>query len=623
MQNEQHNIIKKRLAASLLVIISDMIWTLCAWFLAAWFCHDLAIPPYITLQELFLLAPIVLFVQMLLAVSLGVYRSILRYASIFDLLQIIKAVICTAIVLSAVDLFFNIYINLPRAQLILFAMLSIILMGGFRLIIRTASSSKGQVGAVKKVLILGAGNAGERIARELLVNRDSYLPVGMLDDDLAKIGREIHGIRVLGRIDKLPDILQHYMVDLILIAIPAANAEQMRRIVDICDKTQVIYRTLPSINEVTSGRSHLSNIRSILLEDLLSRDPVHFDWEDSYNKFVGKVILVTGAGGSIGSELCRQLARFEPATLILLDHAEYNLYQIERELKTAFPKLVLIAALVNITFTDEVDHLFQKLKPAIIFHAAAYKHVPMLESQVRIAIRNNIIGTQVIVERAMAHQVEEFVLISTDKAVNPSSVMGASKRCAEMICQIAGNKHPSMQINTVRFGNVLDSSGSVIPLFRNQIENGGPVTVSHPDVERYFMTIPEAVQLILQAVTGGQASDVFVLDMGTAVKILDLAEQLIKLAGLKPYEQIPIVFTGLRPGEKLTEELFYQHEQRVEATHKKVFRVQLEMKNPNSIEQKLQKLMDLALLESTSEDILKTLLFEVVQSCASPTQEGV
>jgi len=420
-----------------------------------------------------------------------------------------------------------------------------------------------------RVLIVGAGQAGEKILREIMDNNAlRYAVVGFIDDDPNKIGRSIHGVKVLGSVNHLPAFVERFDIQMILIAIPSASGEQVRRIVEICQKTSASYKILPGIGELIDGRVSVKSIRDISYEDLLGRKPIHLDTKGIRQYLDGKTVLITGCGGSIGSELCRQVVRYQPRRLVLLDASEANVFNIEMELQNE--KFCRNVDVVLGHVQDEIlmDNVFEKFKPEVVFHAAAYKHVPMLEKNTWQAVFNNIVGSRVIMEMAVKHHVDRFVLVSTDKAVRPSSVMGASKRVTELIMQCQQDN--GTRLMAVRFGNVVGSSGSVIPLFRRQIERGGPVTVTHPEVNRFFMTIPEAAQMILQAGAMGEGGEVYILRMGTPVRIDDMARDLIRLSGKEPDVDIKIVYTGLREGEKLYEELITVGEDILPTSHEHV-----------------------------------------------------
>jgi FlaA1/EpsC-like NDP-sugar epimerase len=506
--------------------------------------------------------------QSLIYCLCGLYRGIWRFASIPDLIRILRAVMIGTIV-NLIYLKLNDY-DFPLQIYVIHILLLIILLSGCRLVFRWSRDYRKFFNEGKHILVVGAGSAGEGLMRELY--RSSliyhYLPVAFVDDDPNRHGCEVHGVRVLGSSKDIPKLAKKHNIELILIAIPSASSRRMRRIVRYCEEAKIPFRTLPSIKDIADGTVNISLLRDVLLEDLLGREEVNCDWQLIRQTIQHKSILVTGGGGSIGSELCRQLANSNPRQLIIVDSNEYNLYAIEMELQAKLGN-TLQATLGNVTDKIGLEKIFQRFRPQIVFHVAAYKHVPLLESHVRMAMLNNIIGTKTLAELAERYHVENFVLISTDKAVNPSNVMGASKRAAEIFCQTF-NKHAKTRFTTVRFGNVLGSAGSVIPLFRKQLQAGGPITVTHAEITRYFMTIPEAAQLILQATTMAKEGEIFVLDMGEPIKIRYLAEQMIKLSGKTVGKDIAIEYTGLRPGEKLHEELFYDQENISSTIHNKI-----------------------------------------------------
>ncbi len=425
-------------------------------------------------------------------------------------------------------------------------------------------------GAAPRLLIVGAGNAGENAAREVLrMPVMHYQIVGFLDDDPAKHRAMIHGFEVLGPIDQIKAICAEHNVDEILIAIPSAGRTRIRRVIELCQGANLRFKTLPAMSDLIAGRAKVSEIRTVEINDLLGRAPVKLD-DDEIAKFIrNRVVMVTGAGGSIGSEMCRQICAFHPQRLLLVEQSEHHLFEIDRELRRGFKDIDFVPYIADITDAGRMDAIFAREKPMAIFHAAAHKHVPMMEYNPGEAIKNNIHGTRVVADCSTRHNCEKFVMISTDKAVNPTSVMGCSKRVAEMYIQ-GLNARTGTQFVTVRFGNVLGSSGSVIPIFRQQIAAGGPVTVTHPDMVRYFMTIPEAAQLVLQAASMGHGGEIFVLDMGEPVKIVDLARQMIILSGFRPDEDIRIEFSGIRPGEKLFEELAIEGEDVARTPHPKI-----------------------------------------------------
>jgi len=450
--------------------------------------------------------------------------------------------------------------------------LTIMVLAGVRMLIRMyheeffARPGEG----LKRLLIVGAGNAGEALVRELLRDRvNPFHVVGFVDDDPAKQGASIHGVTVLGRVEDLPRLCERHHVDEIAIAMPSASRQRLRQVVQVCQGTKLHFHTVPSITDIASGKLRVSQIRDVDINDLLGRDVVELDLAQIEAFLKGKVILVTGAGGSIGSEMCRQVCQFEPGRLILVEQAENPLFEIERELRSRFADVPLEVVVRDITDRERIEPVFERFRPDVVIHAAAHKHVPLMELNCGEAIKNNVFGTMVVADASDRYGVGTFVMISTDKAVNPTSIMGASKRIAEMYIQDL-NRTSKTHFVTVRFGNVLGSNGSVVPIFRKQIAAGGPVTVTHPEMKRYFMTIPEASQLVLQAAAMGQGGEIFVLDMGEPVKIVHLARELITLSGFRPDEDIEIVYTGMRPGEKLFEELSIAGEDMVPTRHPKI-----------------------------------------------------
>lgn len=419
-----------------------------------------------------------------------------------------------------------------------------------------------------RVMIIGAGDAGNTVIKEITNSSYSTMVIKcIIDDDEGKWGRFIQGIKIVGGRDKIVEYAALYGIDEIFIAIPSANRATMKALVEICKETSCKLRTLPGIYQLVNGEVNVSKLRDVDVEDLLGRDPIKVDMESILNYVKGKVIMVTGGGGSIGSELCRQIAGHQPKRIVIVDIYENNAYDIQQELKQKYPQLDLVVLIASVRNTNRINSIMKEYHPDIIYHAAAHKHVPLMEVSPNEAIKNNVFGTWKTAQAAVQNGVKKFVLISTDKAVNPTNIMGASKRICEMIIQTY-NRHYDTEFVAVRFGNVLGSNGSVIPLFKNQIAAGGPVTVTHPDIIRYFMTIPEAVSLVLQAGVYARGGEIFVLDMGEPVKILDLAKNLIKLSGYKVDEDIRIEFTGLRPGEKLYEELLMSEEGLIDTENK-------------------------------------------------------
>ena len=464
------------------------------------------------------------------------------------------------------------------------------------------------------MIIIGAGYSGEKICREINNNPHlNYDIVGFLDDDARKIGRAIHEIKVIGTVEDLSATVQKTQADEILIAITNAGGKQMRRIVDACKETSVPFKTVPGYGELINGKLSVKAIRDVAYRDLLGRKIVQLDETGIESYLRGKTILVTGAGGSIGSELCRQICRFNPRSILLFERAESHLYHIDLELKNSFAGVNVTPILGDILDNQQLETTFMHYNPEVVFHAAAYKHVPMLEIQPWKAVENNIKGTANVLDFSIRHHVEQFVFVSTDKAVRPTNVMGASKRTAEMLIQCQPNlDEVQTRFSIVRFGNVLGSIGSVVPLFKKQIEQGGPVTVTHPEVTRYFMTIPEACQLILQAgAMGGDQVNVYVLDMGKPIKIVDMAKDLIRLSGFEPEKDIKIEYIGLRPGEKLYEELITEGEGIVPTSHKKIMALHGESCNFASLNGTIEKLIQSSRNQDGKE--IRSLLRTIVE----------
>ncbi len=510
----------------------------------------------------------------------GLYRQFWRYASVDSLLTILWSVGVSSVIITG--LVFGLYGTgllgspaVPRSLPLIDSMLTLIVVGGTRLSLRVIEHQSGSGSGPtdgKRVLIAGAGDAGEIVARE--IHHSRHVPdhlVGFLDDDPAKLGMFIHGVEVVGTIDQLPEVVEREEINEVIIAMPTAPGVVIRKIIQLAEMSQVSVKTLPGIFELLSGEVSVSRLREVQIGDLLRRDPVVVPSDEVESLLKGKRVLVTGAGGSIGSELCEQILQCRPETLIALGHGENSLYRLPRHLARWMSEgqgtLSLVVA--DIRDSARINMVFDRYRPEIIYHAAAHKHVPLMEQNIEDAITNNIEGTRNLVRLAEQHQIEHFVLISTDKAVEPASVMGMTKRIAELIVRRAGRDYQKSYV-TVRFGNVLGSRGSVVPLFQRQIADGGPVTVTHPEMERYFMTIEEAVQLVLQASAMGTNGEVFVLDMGEQVRIIDLARDLIRLSGLTEGEDVEIRFTGVRPGEKLSESLYTAAEQPRRTAHEKI-----------------------------------------------------
>jgi FlaA1/EpsC-like NDP-sugar epimerase len=502
--------------------------------------------------------------------AFGLYRGLWRFASVPDLQRIVLAVGLGAVAIPVVLVMLRLTAVVPRSVLVLYPLILIFLMAGSRFAYRIWKEHRlySPLAALgEPVLILGAGEAGARLTKELAHSRQ-WRVVGLLDDDPGKQGRLLRNISVLGPITELPLWVKRFGVRTIIIALPAAAHAVRRRVAELCAAAGVEAMTVPSYDDLISGRSQLTTIRHVELDDILARDPVVLDSAGLSDWIGGRVVMVTGAGGSIGAELCRQIARFRPLRLVLLDLSEFALYQIQQTLQDEFPNLPLATLVGDVKHRSLVEQTLSRERPSVVFHAAAYKHVPLMEeTNAWQAVRNNAYGTWVLARGAVAARVEKFVLVSTDKAVNPTNVMGASKRLAEMVCQSLQNG--ATQFVIVRFGNVFGSAGSVIPKFREQIARGGPVTVTHPEITRYFMSLSEATQLLLQGGLMGRGGEVLVLDMGEPVKIVDLARDMIRLSGADP-NHIRVVFTGLRPGEKLYEEPLASGETTLPTPHPKL-----------------------------------------------------
>jgi FlaA1/EpsC-like NDP-sugar epimerase len=569
------------------------------------------VPYFYLYRELFVYLP--LFFH-LFAATFRLYRRIWRYLSISDLFlitEVVTAGMFTSILcLSLVEGFFP-----PRAVIALTWFSSLALVGGSRLFWRLYCERKnGFKVAGEKVLIVGAGDAGEVISREIIKRCDLGTLIGFVDDDKEKIGKRIHNRTIFGSIKDINDVLEKERIDTVIIAIPTASGKQIKRIVDNIKSKKVKIKTLPGLYELVDGKVSVSRIREVRIEDLLGRESVDLNLEKISGYLGGKKVMVTGGGGSIGGEIAMQVCQFNPKELVLLDHGENGLFQINLDLEKKCSDVKNILVVADIRNREKMDKIFKKYKPEVIFHAAAHKHVPMMEFHPDEAVMNNIIGTKNVAELAEKYGAERVIMISTDKAINPTSVMGASKQVAEMVVKDLGSKSNTKFV-AVRFGNVLESNGSVIPMFKQQIAEGGPVTVTDKEVKRYFMTLPEASQLVIQAGVLGTGGEVFVLDMGKPVKVLDLAKQMIRLSGLELGEDIEIKIVGLRPGEKMFEEILTEEERsRVlgDSGHKKIFIAKVEEVDGEKLEKDIEELERLA-KEMDSEGIVRKLQ-EIVPS---------
>ncbi|HIN91237.1 MAG TPA: polysaccharide biosynthesis protein [Alphaproteobacteria bacterium] len=555
-------------------LIHDLLCVPIAWIGAFWFRFDFGIIPPANLEAGLAALPLLIVVQAALFFHYGLYRGVWRFASLPDLLRILKAVVVGVSIAAFVLFIITRLQDVPRTAFVMYGLFLIGLLSGPRFIYRWFKDRclYQELGA--RVLIIGAGRAGEMLVRDMLRDPNhGYLPVGFIDDHRSKAGMDVHGIRVLGRSRQIGEFAQKLDIDTILIAMPSATSKQMRRIANYCERTGLPVLTLPKLSEFLSAKTSLGSLRTLDIGDLLGREPIELSWMEIGQGLIDKSILISGGGGSIGSELCRQVARLGPKRLVVFEKSEFNLYTIDRELRTSFPDLEIHSVLGDICDAVAVGQAMKHFQPEVIYHAAAYKHVPLLEGQIREAVRNNILGTVTMARAADAAGVGTFVTVSTDKAVNPTSVMGMTKRISEVWCQNS-NSRSDTNFVTVRFGNVLNSAGSVVPLFRQQIESGGPVTVTHPEVERYFMTISEASQLIMQAGVLGSGGEIYVLDMGEPMLVQYLAEQMIRLSGKVPGDDIKIEYVGLRPGEKMFEELFHEREALRSTAHNKIMLAQ-------------------------------------------------
>ena len=533
---------------------------------------SLSVPEY--REQFFLSIPIVVTLYVAIFYFFKLYRGMWRFFGIHDLIILLKAVTLGSVLSIVVLVPLGILNPYPRSIYVINWFDMILLIGGARLAYRMFRESQKAPGSKqvpdKNIFIVGAGKTGDMIIREILRNDLlHYRIVGFIDDDRAKRNASLHGYRVLGCTRDIPKLAAALNVSKVFLAIPSATAKAKRRIVRICNKAGLTIKTVPNVGDILRGSIKVSSLRDFQIEDLLGREPVKLDEQSIKNYVRNKTVMITGAGGSIGSELCRQIALIAPAHLVLFERGEFNLYQVHMELLDLFPGMEISPVIGDVLNRATVEQAMKKYKPHVVFHAAAYKHVPLMEINPVEALRNNVLGTWTVANLAHTYGVEKFVMISTDKAVRPTNVMGASKRMAELICH-GLFRNSNTQFVTVRFGNVLNSVGSVIPLFKKQIEKGGPLTVTHPDIYRYFMTIPEAVQLIMQAGAMGQGGEIFILDMGQPVRIVDLARDMITLSGLEPEKDIQIVFTGLRPGEKLYEELLTGGEALISTPHEKI-----------------------------------------------------
>ena len=602
-----------------------------AYWLAFLFRFEFALPS-MWLRVLLTTWPYVIGLTYLGLAVFGVPRMSWRYIGIADVGRIFVATTASTtllVLVHALSRFIDIHaitiVVIPLGVLAMNFVLAFLALVGIRALRRVqgeASDRKRQVGGDERhrVLLIGAGEAGVLVAREITRRQDLGLqPVGFLDDDPLKIGTSIGGLPVLGSTNDVAAIAERKHVQRVLITIANVAGDQIRRITELCRDARLETKIIPGVYEIVGDKVNLSRIREVAIEDLLGREPVNLDEEIVGASIRGRVVFVTGAGGSIGSELCRQICRFGPARLVLVERFENALFEIHRELVHAFPGVLIEPAVADVTDEVRMSHLFESIKPELVFHAAAHKHVPMMEWNPGEAVKNNVGGTRALANLSVRYGVHRFVLVSTDKAVNPTSVMGATKRVSEIYLQ-AMSRTSTTRFVTVRFGNVLGSAGSVIPIFREQIAKGGPVTVTHPEMRRYFMTIPEASQLVLQAGAMGQGGEIFILDMGEPVKIVDLARDLITLSGLRPDDDIEIRFSGVRAGEKLFEELSTDAEHADKTKHPKVFIGRIKPHEWDQVEAGVDEL--LAAARSTAMDKVRALLGTIVPEYATTRPAG-
>ncbi len=593
---------RKRLA----IILLDLVLIIISYILAFLIRFELAIPHDFVITML-TTAPVVILVRMSCFWLFGLYKGIWYFASTEDLLSILKATATSSVFIVLSLYLINQFSGYPRSIFFIDWLLVVISIGGARLSIRLSKeillSNKG---FGRRTLIVGAGHAGDAILRAMINNQKlDFKPIGLIDDSPEKLGKKIHGIEVLGGREDIPRIVKKHRIDEIIISIPSATNDQIKEILSFCIESGAKFKTIPTLSEIMDGKANITQIRDVEMEDLLGRAPLETDLERIRGEFEGKTVLVTGAGGSIGKELCKQISKFNPEKIILFDRAENSVFYIDRELRWENSNLECIPIVADVSDRRIASRVFIKFKPNIVFHAAAHKHVPLMEINAGEVVRNNVLGTKVIADLAIENKADKFIFISTDKAVNPTNFMGATKKFGERYIAGVANKSTT-KFMSVRFGNVIGSTGSVARLFKEQIQLGMPLTVTHPDISRFLMTIPEAVQLILQAAAMGGGEEIFVLDMGKPIKIMDLAKTMIRLSGYEPERDIPIIITGLRRGEKMEEELFDEKNEKLNHTeHKKIYVVEAQNSTDNEdlinavteLEKSMQNLDEKELIE--------------------------
>ncbi len=597
-----------------LLFIVDVIFFPLALYLAYFLRFDTTIPAEFFVQFKWTIL-IFIVIRILINFLFGLYKRLWRYMGIHDFLTIFKSISLGSLVIITLIIYLSKYseqfralmiLNHPRSVFVIEWLFSLLFVGGTRSLVRIYREVYiKKVVEQKEVLIIGAGNAGEMLVRDIQRNPQlGYHPVGFVDDDINKVGDCIHNIKILGTLKDIPEIVQKKNIKEIIIAIPSASSKIMRKVVDYCQNTGCIYKTMPGINDIVDGRITIKQIRNVEIDDLLGREKIVLDIPAISSYLDGKVIMITGAGGSIGSELARQVVNFKPKVMIMIDNNENSIHFMDSEFELYKKQLSINAIVEDVIDESHMRKIMKKYQPQVIFHAAAHKHVSLMEKFPEKAIRNNVLGTLCMCKLAIEVRVEKFILISTDKAVNPTNIMGASKHIAELIIQ-GMNSHKKTKFMSVRFGNVLGSSGSVIPIFKRQILRGGPITVTHPDVKRYFMTIPEAVQLVIQSGAIGEHGSIFVLDMGEPVKIVDLAKELVRLSGLREGEDIEIVYIGLRPGEKMDEELFNKEEGISLTRYKKIFMARTSAVDFNKLIRDINELENIAKTDNREKLIAK------------------
>ena len=545
-----------------------------AFYLAMLLKYDSFLPSFWSESDFHISVAAILCSQLIVIWFSGISKGIWRFVSVSDAFKIARVATVAALVAFAFSFLITRLAFIHRSVLLINWILLVLFLLVSRLLVRFFSERNSDSvlveNGVDKILIVGAGISGHNLLRDILRNPSLGTVVGFVDDDLQKIGRELIGVPVLGKIDLIPEIAQANEISKVFIAIPTASGQVLERVIEKCNLADVIVKTLPKISDIYKNTSETAQLRSVTPEDLLGREEVSLDQTALKSFFGHKVVLITGAGGSIGSEICRQISGHSPKLIILFEQNEFNIYQIEMDLKNKFPDQKMISILGDVRDREILKQVFEMYRPDFVYHAAAYKHVPMVEKNPYEGVKTNISGTKNVAELAGEYASSKFVLISTDKAVNPTNIMGATKRVAEIVVQFIAKNKPLTKYSIVRFGNVLGSSGSVIPLFKKQIEDGGPITLTHEGIERYFMSIPEATRLVIQASVIGNGGEIFVLDMGSAVKIIDLARKMITLSGLKEGRDIKIKIVGLRPGEKLYEELLADQEETITTSISKI-----------------------------------------------------